>query len=85
MNILLYITVFVLGIILYIVLNNNCKKNNCIKEGHCGTCLEDLKECSQNCSKPNECKIVGDKYECVLPDKDEFILCKYIHIPFLCK
>ena len=43
-------------------------------------CLEDLKECSKNCSKPNECKIVGDRYKCVLPDKDEFILCKYMHI-----
>ena len=85
MNILLYITVFVLGIILYIVLNNNCKKNNYIKEGHCGTCLEDLKECSKHCQKPNECKIVNDKYKCILPKDDELFICKYIHIPFLCK
>tara|TARA_B100000902_G_scaffold85945_1_gene90133 strand:- start:399 stop:641 length:243 start_codon:yes stop_codon:yes gene_type:complete len=80
MDIIINIMFLLLGMLLYKILVKDC-----IKEGHCGTCLEDLKECSQKCSKPNECKIVGDKYKCVLPDKDEFILCKYIHIPFLCK
>ena len=85
MNILLYITVFVFGIILYIVLNNNCKKNNYIKEGHCGNCLKDLKACAKHCQKPNECKLVNNKYKCILPKDDENFICKYIHIPFLCK
>ena len=58
--------------------------NNYIKEGHCGTCLEDLKECAKHCQKPNECKIVNDKYKCILPKDDKFFICKYIHIPFLC-
>ena len=80
MDLIVNIMFLLLGMLLYKILVKDC-----ISEGHCGTCLEDLKECSQNCSKPNECKIVGDKYECVLPDDDEFILCKYIHIPFLCK
>jgi len=79
MDIVLYIIFLLFGMLLYKILVGDC-----ISEGHCGTCLEDLKECSNNCSKPNECKIVNDKYKCVLSD-DEFIICKYIHIPFLCK
>ena len=48
-----------LGMLLYKILVKDC-----IREGHCGTCLEDLKECSQNCSKPNECIKVGGEYLC---------------------
>ena len=74
-----YIIFFIVGLVLYKILSVNC-----IKEGHCGTCLEDLKDCSKNCSKPNECKIIKNKYVCTLPDKKENFICKYIHIPFLC-
>lgn len=80
MEIINYIIFLLLGVLTYKFFIKDY-----IKEAHCGTCLEDLKECSKNCYKPKECKIVGDKYKCVLPDKDEFILCKYIHIPFFCK
>ena len=80
MDIILTIIFFLLGIFIYIILDNNC-----LKEGHCGTCLEDLKECSKDCKKPNECKIVKDKYKCILPKQEDYIICKYIHIPFLCK
>ena len=61
MDIANFIKFFLLGILIYRLFINDY-----IKEGHCGTCLEDLKECSKNCSKPNECKIFNDKYECIL-------------------
>ena len=80
MDIANFIKFFLLGILIYRLFINDY-----IKEGHCGTCLEDLKECSKNCSKPNECKIVNDKYECILPIDNEYSICKYIHIPFFCK
>ena len=38
MDIILTIIFFLLGIFIYIILDNNC-----LKKGHCGTCLEDLK------------------------------------------